>query len=311
MKRIVLMTGMLFVGSMVVAKPLEYAKWISDGKPQPTSDEACYLEDPAPIFKKTFQIHKEECSVELHIAALGLYRAELNGKPVGNAVLAPLWTPFNERILFDTYDIKNLLVQGENTLTITLGNGWYNPLPLRLWGHINVRANVAVGRPALAAEVELTHSSGPVMAFQTDGTWQVAETPLLRNNLYLGEVYDARRTIGEWRSVTIVTNPPKGVLERRSAPPVVEIATWPSVKVTPLEPQKQVVDMGRNFSGVATFRLGKGPAGERITFRYGELLNTNGTVNFDRPTGLCGNINHVNTRRVRQNRASQHLNYQR
>jgi alpha-L-rhamnosidase len=288
MKRIVLMTGMLFVGSMVVAKPLEYAKWISDGKPQPTSDEACYLEDPAPIFKKTFQIHKEECSVELHIAALGLYRAELNGKPVGNAVLAPLWTPFNERILVDTYDIKNLLVQGENTLTVTLGNGWYNPLPLRLWGHINVRANVAVGRPALAAEIELKGGSNHIMAFQTDGTWQVAETPLLRNNLYLGEVYDARRTIGEWRSVTIVTNPPKGVLERRSAPPVVEIATWPSVKVTPLEPQKQVVDMGRNFSGVATFRLGKGPAGERITFRYGELLNTNGTVNV--MTAVCGQI---------------------
>lgn len=282
-----LMSSMLLSANMALSKPMEKVLWISDGKPQPTSDEACYVDDPAPLFKKTFQVKGRMKAAQLHIVGLGLYRAELNGKPIGNAVLAPLWTPFGHRVLFDMYDVKPLLVQGENTLTVTLGNGWYNPLPLRLWGRINVRAKVAVGRPSLAAELVLTDATGATETVTTDTSWQVAETPLLRNSLYLGEVYDARLAIGPWRPASIETGP-SGALEPAAAPKVVEVGSWQARHVKALAPNIYIVDMGRNFSGVATFQLGKGPAGERITFRYGELLHTNGTVNV--MTAVCGQI---------------------
>jgi alpha-L-rhamnosidase len=269
------------------AKPMDKVTWISDGKPQPASDEACYADDPAPQFKKTFNVQKDIQFAKLNIVGLGLYRAELNGKPIGKAVLAPLWTPFGKRILFDTYDVKPLLVQGENTLTVTLGNGWYNPLPLRLWGRINVREKVCVGRPTLAAELVLTDNSGQRETVATDASWQVAETPLLRNSLYLGELVDARLNIGAFRNAAVVA-PPLGALEPAAAPQVVERESWQAACVKAIQPNVVVVDMGRNFSGVATFCLGRGPAGERITFRYGELLATNGTVNT--MTAVCGQI---------------------
>ncbi len=277
----------LFVAHLSFSKPLDKVTWISDGKPQPATDEACYADDPAPLFQKTFNVPKDIQNAQLHIVGLGLYRAELNGKPIGKAMLAPLWTPFGKRILFDTYDVKPLLVQGENTLTVTLGNGWYNPLPLRLWGRINVREKVCVGRPALAAELVLTDISGQCEAVATDTSWQVAETPLLRNSLYLGEVLDARLKTGAFRSASIAAAP-SGALLPNAAPQVVERETWKAASVKAIQPNVVVVDMGRNFSGVATFCLGKGPAGERITFRYGELLATNGTVNT--MTAVCGQI---------------------
>jgi alpha-L-rhamnosidase len=100
-------------------------------------------------------------------------------------------------------------------------------------------------------------------------------------------VYDAQQKNGAWRNATIATAP-SGALEHNKAPQVVERETWPAVNVKAIQSNVYLADMGRNFSGVATFKLGKGPAGERITFRYGEQMTTKGTVNT--MTAVCGQI---------------------
>ncbi len=109
------------------------AIWISDGKPQPADDAACYGDDPAPLFRKTFRLAKKVRGAQLHIAGLGLYAACVNGESL-NWELAPLWTPYGARVLYDTYDVTRSLRDGENVIAVELGNGWYNPLPLRMWG---------------------------------------------------------------------------------------------------------------------------------------------------------------------------------
>lgn len=263
-------------------------QWIGDGKEQPARDEDFYTDDPAPAFCTSFAADTSVRRVELRIAGLGLYRADINGERVGRAELAPLWTPFGTRVLFDSYDLTKQIKPGENTLVVRLGNGWYNPLPLRMWGRFNLREHLAVGRPALAAEIEVVRADGRSEVLRSDESWRVADTPLLRNNLYLGEVYDARcpRT-GEWRKAVRVQGP-KGKLVPNTAPQVVEIDAWPAVAVNDVKPGVCVADMGRNFAGVASFRLGKGVAGERITFRYGERVYGDGTVNT--LTAVCGQI---------------------
>ncbi len=263
-------------------------QWIGDGKEQPARDEDFYTDDSAPAFCTSFAADTSVKRVELRLVGLGLYRAEINGERIGKAELAPLWTPFGRRVLFDSYDLTKQIKPGENTLTVRLGNGWYNPLPLRMWGRFNLREHLAVGRPALAAEIEVVRADGRSEILRTDESWRVADTPLLRNNLYLGEVYDARcpRT-GGWRKAVRVQGP-KGKLLPNTAPQVVEIDAWPAVAVNDVKPGVCVADMGRNFAGVASFRLGKGVAGERITFRYGERVYGDGTVNT--LTAVCGQI---------------------
>ena len=96
----------------------------------------------------------------LHIAGLGFYEAQLNGQPLSDNSLAPLWTPYGQRVLYDTYDVTSSLVRGDNVLAVTLGNGWYNPLPLRMWGRFNLREALTVGRPCLVAKLEIRYEDG-------------------------------------------------------------------------------------------------------------------------------------------------------
>ena len=270
-------------------KPCDWAGavWIGDGKPQPTNDAAFYEDDPAPLFRKTFLVTNAVKEARLNIVGLGCCEARLNGQPLCETALAPLWTPYGKRVLFDTYDVAARLRKGENVLAVELGNGWYNPLPMRMWGRFNPREALTVGRPCLIAKLEITYADGTREAVVSDLSWNMSEGPLLRNSLYLGEVYDARRETPVWRPAARVTGP-AGRLQPREAPQIGVRSTWQAHGVSEPKPGVYVVDAGRNLAGQALVRLGVGEAGERITLRYGELLNKDGTVNG--LTAVCGQI---------------------
>lgn len=61
----------------------------------------------------------------LRAAALGLYFAELNGVRVGDAYLTPGWTSYNKMLQVQEYDVSTLLKDGENVISLTVGEGWY------------------------------------------------------------------------------------------------------------------------------------------------------------------------------------------
>lgn len=271
--------------------------WIGDGKRQPSDDQGFYADDPAPQFRKNFVTERKAQKALLHIAGLGFYEAQLNGQPLSDSSLAPLWTPYGHRVLYDTYDVTSSLVRGDNVLAVTLGNGWYNPLPLRMWGRFNLREALTVGRPCLVAKLEIRYEDGSASTVVSDTSWKVADGPLLRNSLYLGEVYDAHRETTGWQRAgfddatwrqAVRVEGPGGVLQPRVAPPVGVRATWQANAVSTPRAGVYVVDLGRNFAGQARFHLGAGDAGTPVTFRYGELLHPDGTVNG--LTGVCGQI---------------------
>ena len=272
-------------------------QWIGDGKPLPARDKDYYGDDPAPQFRKTFTVARAIRSARLHIVGLGFYEAHLNGRALSDNALAPLWTPYSKRVLYDTHDVTGLLRRGVNVLAATLGNGWYNPLPLRMWGRINLREALAVGRPCLRAKLEIRYADSTYETIVSDSSWKVMEGPLLRNSLYLGEIYDARReTPGwqqaefddtAWRPASLATGP-AGTLLPRNAPRVGIRSTWPAASVTEPKSGVYVVDLGRNFAGHAHVQLAAGPAGRLVSFRYGELLKPDGTVNG--MTTVCGQI---------------------
>ena len=174
------------------------AEWINDGKANPQDDAAFYEDDPAPLFRKTFDLPEDAVKARLYITGLGYYDAHLNGRPVGDRRLDPAWTVYAKRVFYSTYDVTSLLQEGSNVLAVTLGNGWYNPLPLRMWGHLNLREHLTIGRPRLLAQLEIERADGSRTCIVSDESWKVAEGPLLRNSIYLGERYDARKEIEGW-----------------------------------------------------------------------------------------------------------------
>src|SRR5262245_33960853 len=79
----------------------------------------------APFLRKSFNLSSRGGAETLRISALGLYRAFINGKRVGHDLMTPGWTSYWDRLSYQTYDVSDLLKDGENTVDIWLGDGWY------------------------------------------------------------------------------------------------------------------------------------------------------------------------------------------
>ncbi|CAG1770626.1 hypothetical protein BAC2_01183, partial [uncultured bacterium] len=216
--------------------------------------------------------------------------ASLNGARVGDHVLDPGWTAYGRRVLYSTYDVTDDIRAGTNCLGVTLGNGWYNPLPIRLWGHLNLREHLSIGRPCFIARLSLEYADGTTDAIVSDQSWKHAEGPIRFNSIYLGEIYDARHEIPGWNTGGFddsawhgpaIAQEPAGALHAPSQPPIRITERIPAVRVTEPKPGVFIHDLGQNFSGWAALRINGPslPAGTTITLRYGELLNADGMLN--------------------------------
>ena len=184
---------------MALVEPGDWtATWVNDGKPNSTSDEAFYENDPAPLFRHEFALAAPVRRARLYVTGLGYYEAFLNGARVGDQVLDPGWTMYGKRVFYSTYDVTSQIRQGRNCVGVMLGNGWYNPLPLRMWGNLNLRDHLAIGRPRFIAQLEVELADGSRRSIASDGNWRVADGPLVFNSVYLGEVYDARLEPQGW-----------------------------------------------------------------------------------------------------------------
>lgn len=277
-------------------KNLNNAIWISDGIEQPASDSLFYLDNYSPLFRKEFKPENEIESATLFITAAGYYKASINGERIGKNVLSPAWTNFSKRIYYSEYDISSDIKAGNNCLGVTLGNGFYNPLPLKMWGNRNLRDVLPVGNPTFIAKLLIKYKNGKTEEIITDDSWIYNYGPLVRNNVYLGEVYDARREIigwdipgfndDTWESV-IINKGPGGEVQKEFFPPVQVTKKIIPVEIFSPKEGVYIADMGVNFTGTYKIKL-SGKKGDTITFRFGERIYTDGTLNP--MTTVCGQI---------------------
>ncbi len=289
------MSLLAFCGTAVCgATDAGHAEWITGLYVVPGEDDyaAHFVDAPAPVLSREFTLAAKPVKRAIwRIAAPGMYDASVNGKRV-NSVALPLWTAFDRRVLEDEYDVTAFVKDGKNTLVIELGNGWWNPLPMKMWGKYNLRKTLPHGTPTAKATFEVTYADGATERIVTDCDWRAADGPVLRNNLYLGEKLDMRRCAGgsvPCQSARIAKDPPKGVVTPRGdAPPVVVYDRWKAKSVKELSHGRWIVDMGVNFAGTIRATLKGTHDGDVVTFRYGELLHKDGTVNV--LTSVCGQL---------------------
>jgi alpha-L-rhamnosidase len=263
------------------------AKWISDGKNQPAKDEDYYKEDRMPLFRKEFSAAKAIASARLYISGMGYYEAYLNGKKIGDHVLDPGWTTYRKEVQYVVHDVTSLLTKGTNVAGVMLGNGWWNPLPFKLFGRWDLREFQQTGRPCVKAEFHIRYMDGSSDIIATDESWYTTAGPIVRNNVYLGEHYDARLDQPNWnttkadkkvwKNVSTVEGP-SGILTAQLQPAIKITKVIKPASITEFKPGIFMVDMGQNFAGVAQIKV-KGPAGTKITLRYGEGLFDDGSLN--------------------------------
>lgn len=72
---------------------------------------------------------------------------------------------------------------GNNTLGVWLGNGWWNPLPLLMWGRLNLRSYIATGEPTFIARLLVEYADGTSDNLVSDLSWLTHPSPILKNNI--------------------------------------------------------------------------------------------------------------------------------
>ena len=210
----------------------------------------------------------------LHVTALGLIEAYLNGTRVGDHVLAPGWTPYQHRLVVDGYDVTKLLVEGRNAIGAMIGEGWAVGRlgwegRRRIWGD----------HPAAFVQLDLEFADR-IETVRSDGRWKAGEAPLLSNSIYDGESYDARAEFDGWNQAGFNDDGWGGVdlvevdhrsLIAASSPPIRRIEEGPAVAVTTTPSGRTVVDFGQVLTGWVRFTV-SGDAGATVTLHHCETL---------------------------------------
>jgi len=297
--------------------------WDEDGRPTPFSRPAWFEmgllhpgdwqgqwigagndEIPAPLLRKEFDLQGKVASARASICGLGYCELYLNGRKVGDHVLDPNWTDYDDRemrdlgypfddktskrVLYVTYDVTKHLKPKRNAVGVMLGNGWFNQRSR------NIEGKLWYGAPRVLLQLDVVYADGSARkSVVTDSSWKCCAGPITFNNVYFGETWDARLEQEGWAEAgfddsgwgpAAVAKPPAGKLHSQTAPPdkVMRLSAGRAIKpvrMTNPSPGVWVFDMGRNFSGWARVSL-RGPRGTKVTLRFAEEIKPDGTLDF-------------------------------
>ncbi len=231
--------------------------------------------DASPLFRQEFQLDRPIRSATLFICGLGYYEAFLNGKKVGDHVLDPAWTSYNQRAFYVAYDVTKLLKTGFNALGAMLGRGQFSPLANDIWG---LREADAVDQPRLIARLKVTYADGTSQDIVTDSSWRTAGGPIVYDDTRHGEIYDARLERAgwtesgfdesNWKSPSVVHG--QNPLQAQLIPPIREFAAIKPVRCIERSKQEKLYDVGRNIAGWARVTV-YGNRGAKVLVEYAEV----------------------------------------
>lgn len=244
------------------------------------------------MFRKEFSADKKVAKARAYICGLGYYELYINGEKIGDHVLDPAWTDFDQKAYYAAYDITDAVKTGINAVGVMLGNGRYSPYettiaknwhPLKKYGP----------SPVLFYQQYITYEDGTEEILVTDTTWKTAEGPITFDDIYDGERYDARLEQEGWAEggfdengweTAVPAEEKMGRLAAQGTLPVIKVIKHHSpVSMTQPQPNVYLYDFGQNFAGWVHLKV-EGEAGDTVRIHYAELK--------DEETGmLCPNTN--------------------
>lgn len=251
--------------------------WIADGKD--------IHHRPAPYFRKQFTTNKEVKAARAYIAVAGLYELYLNGEKIGNHRLDPMYTRFDRRNLYVTYDVTSQLQKGDNAIGVILGNGWYNHQSLGVWDFHRAPWR---NRPTFCMELRITYADGSIETIPTDLSWRKSEGPIVFNSIYTAEHYDARLEQEDWckpgfddsawQGVALRGAPSQNVTAQQVRP-IRNVQTIRAKLVNKIDDKTYVFDFAQNMAGVTKINV-SGSEGTELRIKHGERLHDNGRIDL-------------------------------
>jgi alpha-L-rhamnosidase len=232
--------------------------------------------DPSPLLRKRFEIEAPIREAYLYISGLGYGVEWVNGRRLDAAVLDPGWTSFQKDVLYRTFDVTHDLQHGENVIGVMLGRGFYGMLANDRWGFSQHAP--WIDQPTVKALLLIEYQDGHRTEIRTDTSWKVSGGPVLYDDPWLGEIYDARQEHGgwlnngydesTWKPARLVTGP-SGSLRPQTMPPVRPVATIIPVSTKEVSPGVWLIDLGVDIAGWMRITV-QGHPGDRMLVQMAE-----------------------------------------
>ena len=258
------------------------AKWIGTSQLFDSSQKDCNINDP--WLRKTIHLADIPEKAMLFIASVGYHELYVNGKKVGNHILAPAVTDHTKRSRYIAYDIAESLKKGENVVALWLGTSWSIFAPYIIADKPRT--------PIVIAQGDVYSRNGQKLGrIETDASWKTYPSPNkllgtweMRN--YGGEIYDANKEIENWNRVeyddsswssAIVYNPKLQLTSQQ----VETNQLFEEINPVCIEERADGsfrVDMGVNFAGWSQINV-QGEQGDRVDFLYSEREQDDMTFN--------------------------------
>lgn len=265
------------------------AQWI--GAPWDGEEFIAGSINAAPEFRKEYYAGKRIESATAYVTGLGFFEFRVNGKKVGDEVLSPNETSYGHRpwlrdaylsmddsnwrdfrVMYLTYDITRLMHRGRNEFSALVGNGFY-AIDSERWV-------MPYGSPRFICQIEVTYADGTTDTIVTGTDWQCASSPIVKNDLFLGEIYDARlESRMEWQNA-VLRKAPDGKLVPQDGPADRVMETIKPKRITRLEDGRWEVDFGDYVSGWVRLDGINAPEGTEIDIEFPIECKGNGEYKY-------------------------------
>ena len=238
----------------------------------------------ARYLRKDFVLRDDISDARLYVSGMGVYSAYLNGTEIApEELLKPTLSWYSKRVYFNTYDVTEMLNNGDNAIGIILEGGRYT----------SIRYNAAnpnwdgtehvfgFGTPRLLLQLEVTYKNGQKETIVSDETWKITnQGPIRTANEWDGETYDENYDLGEWNKTEYddstwlqaeLVDAPEGQLSAQPNPNITVMEKLKPVAVFQ-KGDKWYLDMGQNMVGFIDMKVRRQQPGDVITLRFAELL---------------------------------------
>ena len=226
--------------------------------------------------KNEFVINEISGSEVIRISAFGLYKCFINNKCITEDILTPGWVNYADRLPYQTYNISNLLEQGNNTIEVWLADGWYRGPLMSLQTGLNV-SNIWGSKIGTILEIENNNK----ILLSSNENWKSGLLPILKSGIYYGETYDAN-IIPKVSDGVEILNFNKDLLVEHEIEGVNELEEIDVVEKFLDHEQNTVYDFGQNVAGYVSFII-SGEKGSKILIEHSEVMGKNiKTNNLDK-----------------------------
>lgn len=231
----------------------------------------------SPLLRTEFTLDQPVETARVHVAAVGYGELYVNGDRIGERCLDPAWTDYEQRVLYTSHDITDILTEGANALGLWLGRGWFSKSHVYWVGDGSPR-----GRVCVTVELE----DGTTRTLTTNGDWQATESPIRENDIYDGEHYDARYERDGWSTAgfddsswdpACVVGEPGGALKPERIEPMRVVETF-DVDAVHDHPDGPILDFGQNLTGWLEIEIKDADSGDEIKLQHAEALTDDGDL---------------------------------